>query len=216
MNVDPSALQRIDAQTVARYSARFREHGMSARSLGWGESEHQTVRFASACALVDVHGLEVLDFGCGFGDFLSYMQRIGVAPSRYVGIDLVPEFLEVARNRHPLGQFYQSCDEFAATGQPQVDIGICLGVMNFRQSEMANLAYAATILDRLWPLVRRGLIVDYLSAQRTPDYPEEDWVYYYEPGDVTSLASRYSSCWVLKQDYPAIPQREMMLWMRKS
>ena len=52
----------------------------------------------------DVAGLRVLDVGCGEGRFCRALSERGAAP---VGIDPTPALLDVARTRHPEGEYVE-------------------------------------------------------------------------------------------------------------
>lgn len=47
------------------------------------------------------HGL-VLDVGCGPGHLTAHLRSLGVDAA---GVDLVPEFIDIARTAHPAGRF---------------------------------------------------------------------------------------------------------------
>ncbi len=49
-------------------------------------------------------GQRVLDAGCGYGALLGLLPTLD-PPLRYVGVDLSPEMVEIARLRHPGGEF---------------------------------------------------------------------------------------------------------------
>ena len=51
-------------------------------------------------------GKTILDIGCGFGDLLKYLRRRDPDETfGYVGIDIVPEFVEVAKEKNPEYRF---------------------------------------------------------------------------------------------------------------
>ena len=77
-----------------RYQARLDEHGPSAKALGWYKGR-QILRMQTLTSLYDFRGKSVLDIGCGFGDLLKYLPH----DITYKGVDLMPDFVEVARSR---------------------------------------------------------------------------------------------------------------------
>lgn len=213
-DIDKNLLTGIADQTRHRYAARFQEHGLSPRSLGWGTREQQTTRFDQVRRIIDFDGSHVLDIGCGFGDLYQYLKHNNVDVT-YTGVDVCQEFIDVATDRHPDGQFLctdLTTDELCDVGG---DVVVMLGLLNYRQSETANLTYAETLIDRAFDKARRSLVCDFISDQRALDYPEEEWIYYYSPEEVVKLASAVTPSWQLLQDFPCIPQREMMLRLDK-
>lgn len=208
-------LRRIASDTAKRYRARFEEHGVSPRSLGWGSVRDQDIRFTAATQLFDFSGKTVLDFGCGFGDFLGFLEENGMAPEHYIGVDLNPDFIEVAAREHPGGTFICNSGQSGLSYTEQVDVTVMLGLMNFKQRHVDNLTYAKHYLGLAWRSSREALIVDFLSEIKESDYGAEDWVRYYSFGEVGRLCADLSPEFVVKHDYPPNPQREMMALVRK-
>lgn len=208
--------QSINEKTKARYDSRFQEHGNSPKSLGWGSVSDQHIRFQAFCDLTDWRDSHLVDFGCGFADLLGFLKSKGNAPKQYTGIDLSQDFVTVASERYPDARFLCNEDGLNWSELGEVDTVVMLGLMNFKQKTIPNLDYARTLIETHWNRVRKGVVSDFLSQSRTEDYAEEDWVHYYSPNDVVKLALSFSQDFVLKHDYPPNPQREMMLWIRKS
>jgi cyclopropane fatty-acyl-phospholipid synthase-like methyltransferase len=91
------------------YQQAAKRHGAGFGSLLWASPHTQAARFEAICRLVDLNGRNLLDVGCGRGDFLDYLigQRVKVAS--YVGIEGVPELAEAARTKgHDRAQILQA------------------------------------------------------------------------------------------------------------
>src|SRR5881392_2890751 len=76
----------------SEYTARTAHNRWSRPDIAWGvwknpESEVQI--------LPDVHGLEVIELGCGTASFGAWLKRRGAA--RVVGVDITPAQLDTAR-----------------------------------------------------------------------------------------------------------------------
>ena len=54
--------------------------------------------------LVILNNTRILDVGCGFGHMLDYLQAWNI-DAQYTGVDICPEFIDVARQRHPKADF---------------------------------------------------------------------------------------------------------------
>lgn len=78
----------------ALYQDKFGS-GTDIRSLGWGSTDSQQIRFR---VLLDLEGREesdrILDVGCGYGDLSRWV-------SAYAGVDIRPHAVQEARNRYP-------------------------------------------------------------------------------------------------------------------
>ena len=63
----------------------------------------------------------------------------------------------------------------------------------------------------------KAVIMDFLSAYLTKEYPKEAQVFYHDPLEVFKMALRYTNDVKLIHNYPAIPQKECicMLYLEK-
>jgi 2-polyprenyl-3-methyl-5-hydroxy-6-metoxy-1,4-benzoquinol methylase len=90
---------RDRAEVSHFFNESLRQYGYDPQSLGWIPGT-QEARFRVLTAIGDLEGCSVLDVGCGFGDLYEYLCRNGVNVD-YTGVDLSPDLLEIARQRHP-------------------------------------------------------------------------------------------------------------------
>ena len=207
--------EQIDASTNARYQARFTQHGESHLTLGWGSREQQAYRFSQLLRCADFTNRSVLDIGCGFGDLLGYLRQQNIPIKNYVGIDVNPEFVRVAAETYAEAEFHVVSLTSLTDTALSCDLVVMLGLLNFRQQALDNHSYAREMIRRAFTLSREALLCDFLSSQREPDYPPEDFVYYYDPSVVLQLGLDCTPNVQLKHDYRPIPQREMLLTLRR-
>ena len=69
--------------------------------------------------LADVHGLSILDVGCGEG---RYVRKLASRGAIVTGIDPVQEFIEVAQTRLPTGTFIKAFGESVPVPDASFDI----------------------------------------------------------------------------------------------
>ncbi len=212
----PSPYEAIDQQTVHRYSERYQSHGESCRTLGWGSREQQEHRFARVFASTPFAGRSVLDIGCGFADLLGALERANLTPSAYTGLDINPDFIARSAEKYPEARFLVASPLQVEPDQVSADVAVMLGLLNFKQSELDNWTYARTLVSKAFELCHEALVFDVLSTELTPDYPKEDFVFYYEPAKILELAFELTPFVSLHHDYRPIPQREMLVVMRKA
>lgn len=160
-------------------------------------------------------GATVLDIGCGFGDFFHFLQEENVEVDCYKGLDVNPELINVASNKFP-GVRFEVGDPLLMNRDITADIVVMSGVFNLNFEEIGNWAYVNQMIETVFEWANRSLIFDVLSANRTDNYPEEDFVYYYEPSKVIDVCFNFTPYVSLKHDYESIPQREMTLKLSHS
>lgn len=85
---------------IKHYQSLLAEHGESSRSLQHFDNASQFRRFELLTSHVHGSSFTLLDVGCGLGHLLDYLKESGHSPSSYLGIDIVPEFIELAKKRH--------------------------------------------------------------------------------------------------------------------
>lgn len=210
------AAGEIERAAIERYSQRLRTFGTDPRTLGWDTRANQWARFAAAASIAQFGGRDVLDIGCGLADFRVFLEEAGTPPARYRGVDINPDLLEVARARFPDSEFSRRNVVLQPYSEPVCDVALMLGLVNFRLSDLDNYDYAEKAIDAAFAACREALVVDMLSAKRTPDYPEESFVFYFEPGRMLDLALTRTPYVQLHHAYRALPQREFMLVLRKG
>ena len=158
--------ERHGTPTANGHRAPLQRHGKDARALYWSSREIQEIRFRALAAIGIATGDSVLDVGCGFGDFLGWSARQGVAID-YTGIDLSPDLLGLARRRHPAAAFHcGDLIEYCAAHTDRFDWVILSGALNEQLGDEG--AYARRILESMWSRCRKGVAFNLLDARHGP------------------------------------------------
>lgn len=205
------AVARVEAQAIARYADRLAKFGRDPRTLGWDTRAHQWTRFAAVAAMQDLAGRDVLDIGCGLADLREFLDARGIEPRSYRGIDINPALLDVARERFPGDAFAVRSvlrEPFTAEA---CDVGVMLGLVNFRLSEIDNYEYAREAMRAAYAGCRESLVIDMLSSRLVEDHPPEDIVFYFDPARMLQAALDLTPFVKLHHAYAPLPQREFML-----
>jgi len=186
-----------------RYSHRLAEFGYSPKTLGWGKGGRQSIRYevlTSPFLHTDMpeSTCSILDVGCGFGDLLDFLHARRWQ-GRYEGIDIVPDLLAVARQRHPGGHFALG----DISGEPLQKLGrfdyvIASGVFNARLHGESNEVHIAKAIERMCEIARLGVFVDFMSSY--VDYRNgQGW--YTDPAWAFSTGKRFSRRVAIRHDY---------------
>jgi ubiquinone/menaquinone biosynthesis C-methylase UbiE len=121
-------------------------------------------------------GDSVLDVGCGFADFKSWIEGQGRDVS-YTGVDLSPDLINAAREKHPDATLF--CGElndfnFASAS---FDWVVLSGALNEQLHD--DGAYARRMISSMFDLCRKGVAFNLLDARHLMAhdlqslYPEE-------------------------------------------
>jgi SAM-dependent methyltransferase len=210
-----SAVERVEQAAIQRYNDRLARFGEDPRTLGWDTRDHQWTRFAAVTAIESLDGRDVLDIGCGLADFRAFLSERGVAPRAYKGIDINPSLIEVAGRRFPGDRFEVRSILREPFPAPVCDVGVMLGLVNFRLSDIDNYDYAREAMTAAFAACREALVVDMLSARTVESYPREDVVFYFEPLRILELALSLTPWVKMHHAYAPLPQREFMIVLRR-
>lgn len=214
--LNPNDVAQLDDMLRQRYSKRFHSMGADPRSLGWDTRAHQWARFEAARESVDFDGRSVLDIGCGLADFYDFlMQHDQGRPARYTGFDITSEFVAHCQARLPDCHFEER-NVLVDPPAERWDIVTAFGLANLRLQNLDNVAFARTLMQTAFSLCGQAALVDMLTDHRDPAYPEEGFVYYYDPAEMLRIALDITPHVAIRHDRPSIPQREMLIVMKRA
>jgi SAM-dependent methyltransferase len=178
-----------DSQSaLERNRERYQVYKRDPRTLGWRPGT-QLTRFAAFFAgFATARPERVLDIGCGFGDLLSYLRSQGWE-GHYVGVDLVPEFVDEARVLHaddPRAEWH--CLDFLATRRDwHCDAAFASGLLNHLRED--HTGYIERFIAAMVAAATTYIAVDFLST--TADRRRED-LYFADPAEILRLGLTHS------------------------
>ena len=144
-----------------QYAESFRIHGDSPSSLLTPKGRND-LRFRAIDPFVSRKGARVLDYGCGLGYMYQYLHEAG-CEIEYVGIDILPEFIEACREKYPGANFRHIDAEENVDGI--YDVVFSSGVFNLSTHSDAakSKAYALDRVEKLFNAAQEVLVCDFLS-----------------------------------------------------
>jgi SAM-dependent methyltransferase len=190
-----------DIQALSNhYSGLVRRHGDAPESAQYADRDTQERRMEVLGGIGVGKYSKVLDFGCGTGQLLSYLQRAIGYEGEYVGYDIAPDAIELASAAHPRGRFeLRNILEQPAT--ETFDYVLVSGVFNNLISD--NRAFFEIISRRLMQQAKIGYAFNMLS--RFVDY-FDDGLYYEDPLHAFRFCKEQLSPLVtLRHDYAVRP-----------
>jgi SAM-dependent methyltransferase len=79
-------------------------------------------------------GARILEIGCGPGTIVSYLP-----PSDYLGFDLSPEYIELAKRRFPKARFVcERVSQFSLAKEQTFDVVLALGIVHHLEDAEAR------------------------------------------------------------------------------
>lgn len=165
----------------------------------WGSREGQNARFAAIMRHVSFKGARFVDLGCGSGDLLAYAVERGEVPASYLGIDIVPEFIEEARQRGLPGEFLVTDVTVPNWKPPAVDFVVANGLFGHKQPNDSWWSRYRILTERMLGWAEKGICYTLISRHSTGNNLEAQ---YCEPMEILSdLFERFGHWVVLDHSY---------------
>lgn len=142
--------------------------------VGWIDRENQIKRFEQLIKIGISKNHTVLDYGCGLGDFLDYLDDKGIKTT-YYGLDINEDYFELAKKLHPSAVFYHGDVIDIDPNTPKVDWIVASGTFNVLVPEDWML-FRISICTKL---VKRGVAFNLLKASEDPNQ-----LIPYDPADI--------------------------------
>ena len=150
------------------YNDCFTKYGDTAQGAGWPDEADRRTRFGVMAGIAggDFSGASLCDVACGTGVFLGFLEESRRTPDSYLGIDIDPRAIAVAREKFPKAQF--ECTDLLTDGSPSLqvfDYVVLNGLFTVR-AELDNESmwdFMTSFLERLWPITARGLSFNVMS-----------------------------------------------------
>lgn len=172
--------RKIDNRTF--YKGALKKHKEGVGALHWNSVESQESRFKVIYQLLptDLSEATLVDAGCGFADFYLYLQKHSKLPSKYIGLDVMPEMVKVARKKTK--QTILECD-ILTQNIPQADYYVCSGSMNILSKFETHL-----FIKKCLDASNKAFIFNLLKGK------DESMVYnYFLPSEIKEIAKKYNA-----------------------
>lgn len=192
-------MREADRQkVVGHYEQRLDRHGYSTQALGWSKAGRHDLRFRvlAAPALAEPES-SVLDVGCGFADLYQFLRGQGWR-GRYLGIDLVPGFLEIARQRHPGIEVRQADISELADLPRKFDYVIASGIFEFQMAQQDTAQYVAAALGNMFRAAGKLACADFMTSYVDFQHPG---AWHCNPGWALAQGKKLSRRVALRHDY---------------
>jgi SAM-dependent methyltransferase len=164
----------VPKRKIQIYRKSFWKHGASPRALGWKNEEAAEVRFENLLWDLDLSGKTVLDFGCGFGDIIPLLEK-KFSNFEYLGVDVVPEFVEAARGKYP-GQKFVVENILGKPRKPKFDVVLASGSLNSNFPN--NMTFRKNALKTLFGSCRETFAFNMAGGFPQPKNKQGNRVYY--------------------------------------
>lgn len=191
-------MSKLDiTKAAALYNDRYDLYGNNLKTVGWGTSEDQILRFEILFRGLNLKGRTILDVGCGLGDLIDYLEKVTDGDFNYIGIDIAEKLIGSASEKYsrPNVKFYVG-DVFLNILNP-IDISVLSGALSFKTKGIEEYAYET--MKQMFELSKEAACLNFLS--KYVDF-EAEKNQHYSPEIMFSKAKELSKRVVIYHDYP--------------
>jgi SAM-dependent methyltransferase len=182
-------------QRIASYYDKLvARYGHDPKACDYGQASSQIIKFRILSEVMDLKGRRLLDVGCGFADFRSYLlERVGDVC--YSGVDLSGEMVQRARRLHPHTDVRQ-CNILADAVEGGYDVVTANGIFYLLRGKAFEVM--CELIRRMFDLADAAVAFNSLSAWAPQQEPEE---FYAEPLEVLRFCKTLTPWVTLRHDY---------------
>lgn len=180
------------------YRGFYNKYGYSQESLGWTKGEHKhAIRFDVLTSQYDFKGKSVLDIGCGFGDLNRALVKF--KPYRYLGIDIVKEFIDEGSARYGSDNIVFEYGNFLEKKiSTDIDYVVASGIFNRKFNHADSYDFIRAVMDKAFDLSRDGLAFNFMSDKVNFQLEES---FHSSPEEILRMAYKKTRNIMLRNDY---------------
>lgn len=162
------------------YTNKIKTYGRSPAGVDWNGIESQEIRFEQLSKVFEKEestNFTLLDFGCGFGSYLSYLEKSNIQ-LKYTGYDISDEMIKNAKIHFPdKGNWIMEISE-----NLKFNYVIASGLFNVKlnQNNKAWEKYIINTLNKINSIAINGFSFNILTSYSDEEYLK-DYLYYASP-----------------------------------
>jgi SAM-dependent methyltransferase len=188
--------ETVQSRIASFYDGLVERYGHDPRACDYGSVDSQRAKFQVLSQVRPMDGLTLLDVGCGFADYASFLED-RVEELTYVGVDLSPRMVSAARVLHPDLDIRQ-VDILDQPLEREYDVVNANGIFYLlgagAEERMRRL------VSRMFALARRSVAFNSLSAWASAHEPGE---FYADPLETLRFCRTLTPWVTLRHDYLA-------------
>lgn len=177
----------MNKSVIEYYTDKIKKHGPNSQGVDWNGKDSQYLRFDILSNIFrDKSNFSLLDYGCGYGELLSYLHAKDYKNIKYMGFDLSNEMLSQASKKHKEGNFINKIPN-----NFKVDYAILSGTLHIKLkiSESKWKNHVLKTLNHLNQITDKGFSFNLLTSYSDEEY-KKDRLYYASPEYIFSYCKQ--------------------------
>lgn len=177
------------------YNNLVEQYGDSYKSCDYGSKQSQEKKFKIFLDFFNngsINALDLLDVGCGTGEFYSYIKQ-KFNDIKYEGIDLSDKMVNLCKSKHDVNLFKQAnVLDYINQKDYIIANGIFYLICSHQEKNMR------TLIRYMFSICRIGLAFNSLSSWAEK---KEEREFYADPVKILKFCSQLTNKVVLRHDY---------------
>ena len=155
--------------------------------MGYGSEQSQDIRFNMLFKIGDLNQRTILDVGCGRGDFAAKATQKGIKYKKYLGTDIVPKMIEIAKKTNfAKNTEFKVMDILNSSEKLSFDYVVMCGPMNLKTPHTEEIA--KKLIKRAFEIAKIGVVFNMTSVFGDVEY-RTDHTHYFDPFDILRFCS---------------------------
>ncbi len=172
--------ERIIRGISEYYSGKLMTHGPNHLGVDWNSKMSQYIRFQQLCRVLEINEFSILDYGCGYGELVNYLNKDKDSKFDYFGFDISEEMIKQASLAF---KNLQNVSFDSKLNDQKFDYVMASGIFNVRLNLADNedwLKYVITTINSFNDLSLKGFSFNLLTSYSDSEYMK-DYLYYADP-----------------------------------
>jgi SAM-dependent methyltransferase len=194
-------MKKIISEISKYYNDKIVEFGANSNGVDWNGIESHNLRFSQLCKIITTQNYSVLDYGCGYGALVDYLDQ-SFPSFEYLGFDIAEEMIQAGNDK------FDTRKTIAFKGNicdiTPKDYCIASGIFNVKLNnhEEEWKRYIIETLDSMNKLSTKGFSFNLLTSYSDKDFMK-DYLFYAEPEWLFKhCKENYSKQVAILHDYP--------------
>ena len=171
----------MDVKIINYYNKKVKEYGPVSKGVDWNGKESQYLRFDILSNVFEEKSdFSLLDYGCGYGEFLNYLDKNHYKNISYTGFDLSNEMITRAKLKFPNNYFTNKI-----LHNLTYDYTILSGTLHIKLDNSKDKweKHIIKTLNHLNQISKKGFAFNLLTSYSNKEYMK-DYLYYASPEEI--------------------------------
>lgn len=177
---------------IKYHTQLYKKFGRHKASLG-DPREHYNIKFKMMTEIGELNNSKILDVGCGWGDFLTYLNNKGIN-TKYTGVDINPKFIEICKSEHKKANFFERDIEKEKFEEDKFDYVFAVGITSLMESYDS----VKKLIIEMLKISKKGIAINFMSTY--VDFQKKESTHF-SPEKIFSIAKKLSKRVVIRHDY---------------